>query len=384
MEAILSLVEDKEKMCKRFGAQYVARAWPAQGFMPFMFVTDRGSEYIGYDSDRIAEDVESALVNLPAYFSSRKGTVECSFKLIHVPLKDRTAGYQPPSEVVKRHGDCYAHDAEYTLDELHAELIDIITMHNLRMHPGMARDLEPVLEGVDPIPADVWEYDAKNRSGAMLRYDADYLRMKLLHKRRAVVTQNGVRLNGLFYTCQHAIDHQWFVKGGKAVFAVSVTYDRRLTDTIFIHDPKNPRRYYEATLTKACRMYAGMSHAEASVVVRLRKDAKKRAEDHNLLLELELDAKRRARAERASLETAAAIAAAAGQARQSASKQVRDDEAKERRQKLAAEAIPGSSEASSTGEPSPKQIKRTPSTQGPSAKLPLDNPLQALLEMDDD
>jgi putative transposase len=380
-EAILSLVEDKGLLCARWRAKYEPRDWVAHGLLPSMFVADRGSEYIGFDSDRIANDVECGLVNVPAYFSSRKGVIECQFKLVQVPLKDDVAGYQPPLEATKRHGDGYEHDAEYTLDELFAEFVDIISMQNRKMHPGMPMDQEMTLGGIPPVPIEVWNYDKTHRAGLMSTFSEEYLRIKLLHRKRGVVTKNGIRLNGLFYTCKHAEDEQWFVRGGVKRFPVQVSYDRRRTNHIYIYDLKNPRRYYQAELTPASRVYADQSHAEAAASIALRKKYKRQAEEHNMQLEYELEQKRAERASKAHELTQQAIAAANGASRTSGTKELREAEAKAR----AKEVVSHREQAvgSPTPPPSPKPAAPVSAPVAPSTYA-IPNPLDALLGSDDD
>lgn len=396
-EAILSLVEDKAQLCARWGATHRPEVWVAHGVLPAMFITDRGSEYIGHDSDRIASEVECALVNVPAYFSSRKGAVECSFKLTQVSLKDETSGYQPPMEAAKRHGDGYEHDAEFTLDELAAEMVDIIGLHNEKMHPGMPMDQE-LLGEVRPIPTEVWNFDRINRAGLMSTFSEEYLRNKLLPRKRAVVTRNGIRLNGIFYTCKHAEREEWFVRGGIKRFPVNVSYDRRTADHIYVYDLKDPRKYHKAELTPASRMYAGQSHAEAAVSIRMRKVYQRQAEEHNMNLEYQFEQKREGRARNAHLLTQAAIAASSGDSRTSGAKDAREAEARDRQQEAveheeqlarsknsaaAADAAP-TRRPTETPRPAPAPTPKATPVPAHTGSYTIANPLAALLGSDDD
>lgn len=390
-EAILSLVEGddaREARAKRLGVPWRPQLHPARGLMPAELVLDRGSENIGHDSDRIAEDIETSVISLPAHFARGKSVVECKFRTGHVPIKDLTAGYQPPSQAMRRHGDRYEHDAEFTLDECEAELYQSFELHNERMHPGMARDTRAVLAGIPPVPVQIWEHDKVDTVGTMRRYDWAFMQMKLLHHKRAVVTQQGIRLNGLFYTCKHAEDNNWFILAGKHRFSVQVSYDRRLTNTIFVHDRDNPRRYYEAQLTPAFESFRWKSHAEAAADIGIRKAWKKEAEEHNLQLDVQFERDRESRAASAKLATQAAIAAADGQSRTSNTKEVRQQEIVDRRVEIAQgmaavsprpPARPAQPAPASAPQPAPIGTRPAP------AKAPLAfDPLKALMEMNDD
>lgn len=326
-EAILSLVEDREARAKKLGVPWRPHLHPALGILPGEIILDRGSENIGHGSDRICTDVETTVVNLPAHFSSGKGMVECGFYQTHVPLKDNTAGYQPPAEAMRRHGDRYEHDATYILEELDAELYQIFEALNELMYPDMPQEVAAVLAGVPPIPVEVWKHDQPRSAGWMRQYDSTFLRMKLLPSKRAVVTQKGIRLNGIHYTCQHAEKRDWFVRAGKGVFPVKVTYDRKLTNIVYVHDPQDPRRYYEAQLTQGdYSTFAWKSHAEASVITSTRRRNKKLALDANDQRRVQLEYDGEQRAANAKRLTDEAIAAAAGASRTSDTRQVRADE----------------------------------------------------------
>ena len=239
MEALLSIVGDKKALCERYGATYRPEVWVADKLLPYALGADRGSEYLGHESDQIADDVRINIVNMPAHMSCLKGIVECTFKLVHVSLKENTPGYEPPQNAFKRHGEkCYERDAEYTLDELTAEFIDIIALHNLRMHQGMQLDPELVLQDIRPIPVEVWSADVVRRSGMLRSYDEAFMRHKLLPRKNAVVTQQGIYVNKCYYICPEAFEDEWFVRAGNSGrFPVRITYDRRSANQIYIHNP---------------------------------------------------------------------------------------------------------------------------------------------------
>lgn len=330
MEAVLSLVTDKPALCARWGAEYDSAVWVAHGVTPAYLATDRGSEYLGHDSDVLADDVGIGVINMPAHMSSLKGTVECTFKLASVALKDHAAGYEPPSNPFKRHGDkCYARDAEMTLDELGAEFIDIFKLHNLSLHPGMELDSELVLDTVRPIPAEVWQADVVRQGGQLRTYDEEYLRHKLLPRKRAVVCQEGIYVNKCFYTCKQAIDDEWFV-GGRPRTLVDVTYDRRSVNEIYVHNPSWGPKPCLAVLTPRSLKHKDLSVAEVFAIEK-RRVSKKVADEHNMHLEVEHAQRREARAERAHRLTTAAKAIQGGESRTSNSDDVRRAEASERR-----------------------------------------------------
>ncbi len=355
MEALLSVVADKKALCERYGVTYRPEAWPAHGVVPYAIAADRGSEYLGHESDQIAQDLRIHVMNMPAHMSCLKGMVECTFKLVHVSLKENSPGYEPPTNPFKRHNDkCYERDAQYTLDELTAEFIDIIAHHNLRMHPGMELDPELLLDGDGPIPAMVWLKDVARRSGMLRMHDESFMRHKLLPRKSAVVRQDGIYVNKCFYVCREAFDDEWFVRAGRKRFAIRVTYDRRSVNQIYIHNPERGPEPYPATLSTRSQHYTNYSVGEVIAVENFRKTMQKAADEHNLQLEVELAHASAVRAEQARLATELAIAAAAGQSRKTGAPEQRQEEVAQRN---AESTFPESSRASA---PERKQDTPTP------------------------
>jgi putative transposase len=358
MEALLSVVTDKKELCERWGGRYNPDAWVADGVLCYKLAADRGSEYIGHESDQIADDVRIHVLNMPAHMSCLKGMVECAFKLVHVSLKENAPGYEPPANAFKRHGDkCYERDASMTLDELAAEFIDIITLHNLRMHAGMRLDPELVLAKVAPIPAVVWKADVARRCGTLRRYDATFLRHKLRPAKKAVVRQDGILVNHCYYVCPEALQDEWFVAAGRKRFPIKVTYDRRSVNTIYIHTPARSDEPYPATLSPRSEYYTGYSVAEVYAVECLRKEMEQRADEHNLALEVAYDQSSGERTRLARKKTAEAIAKAKGQTSHTRAVDKRRREERERANEQAFPAAPTPTAARPVP-PSPAPVAR--------------------------
>lgn len=368
MEALLSVVGDKRALCERYGAAYRPEVWVAHGIVPFSLAADRGSEYLGHESDQIAEDVRINVVNMPAHMSCLKGIVECTFKLVHVTLKETAPGYEPPRNAFKRHGDkCYERDAEYTLDELTAEFIDIIALHNLRMHQGMQLDPELVMT-TRPIPVEVWAKDIERRGGQLRSLDESFMRHKLLPRKNAVVRQEGIYVNKCFYTCPEAFEDEWFVRAGKSGrFPVQVTYDRRSVNHIYIHNGKRGPVPYRATLSPRSAHYTNYSVGEVYAVESVRDRVNKQAAEHNLQLEVEHDHESAKRAARAHELAQAAIAAAAGQSRKTGAPELRAEEAGQRNGETAFPDAAGTAPTAATPDSVPQPMQPVPSAWHPSA-----------------
>lgn len=331
-EAFISIFEDPQDLAKELGVRFRGlAAHPAVGLAPCELIADRGGEYVGAMSDKLTSGIRVSVVNLPANMCSLKGLVECLFRQNHVTLRDVAPGYQPPAEALKRFGADYEHDAEWTLDEFRAQVMEFVYLHNLRMHPKMPLRLHAIEDGYRPIPVEVFTKDALETGTMFTALDAVDVYWQLLAQKRAIVTNAGVVLHGLYYSCAEIEQLGWLVKASDTRFRVEVKYDRRLTDRIFILNPETQGTFFTASLTPAYEMYGRRSFAEAQRVLRIIKQQAAEAERYNLELELQLEYDRRKRIERAHKLAMEVIAAAKtlGISRTSGRAQIREDEARE-------------------------------------------------------
>jgi len=337
-EAFLSIFEDPEDLAKELGVKFRGReVHPAVGLAPYELIADRGGEYVGVMSDRITEGIRVSVVNLPANQCARKGIVECLFMQDHVTLRDVAPGYQPPAEAMKRYGADYEHDAEWTLDEFRAQVMEFVYLHNLKMHATMPRRVHALDDGYRPIPVEVFTRDALESGTMCTALEPADVYWELLAQKRGVVTNSGVVLHGLHYSCPEIEERDWLIKGGIKRFRVDVRYDRRLTDRIFIMNPEVPGTFFIATLTPAYRMYGRRSFAEAQRLLRIIKVDAAQAERYNLELELQLEFDRRARIEKSSKLAMEVIerARTMGISRTSGRAELREEEARARSVALA-------------------------------------------------
>lgn len=266
LQAILSIAEDKSALCQRYGVLYDPDDWPAHGVLPKEFVADRG-ELLSKNSTAICEGLETNVRNLPKKRADHKPFVECSFKLIHQPISQAVPGYEPPRNVTKRQGKHYEQDACLTLNEFTKVILQAIIRHNRSPRSADRLSAEQVLEGnLLPIPVDIWNTEIRQRAGALSRVSEERMRFALLPERKAVVSREGIQLGSCYYNCPEAMQRGWHDIAARGVFEVTVSYDRRLVDSIFVHDPLNPEAFFTATILDKCKDYRGLSFAEVEAI----------------------------------------------------------------------------------------------------------------------
>ena len=261
MEALVSVTQDKEELCAFWGAQFVASSWVKGNTICAYLVADRGAEWIGNDSDQIADGIKITFANMPAQMSVLKGMVECTFKLLHQPIRENVPGYELPQNIFARQKEKdYEVTACMTLDDLAVEVIDFIGIHNNFIYTEM--ELDPELVGTVPTPMNIWNADIYRQTGMHRAYDEIYMRQKLRPRKRVVVRREGILVNGCYYHCEEAYRHEWFERAATGRFRVVVSYERRLVDFIWIHNPEWGDEPVMATLAPRSAHFKGLSVRE--------------------------------------------------------------------------------------------------------------------------
>ena len=177
-------------------------------------------------------------------------------------MADALPGYAPPEYFGKRQSKHYEMDASLNLDEFTNIIFKVIIKFNRTPREKYIWPSEHVLDGRRPIPLHIWNIEIRRRAGALIRLPEERVRFSLLPKAKATVTREGIRLEACYYSCQEAISRGWLVAAGRGAFTVNVSYDRRLVDSIYIHDDKDSTNYFVATLLDRCSDYRGLSFQE--------------------------------------------------------------------------------------------------------------------------
>ena len=268
-QAILAICEDKEALCLKHGVKYDPEDWPAHGLLPARFFGDNG-EMASQESTLISDELGLELTNAPALFSSSKGSVECTFKLVHVPFKRLRAGWEPARNVKRRRGKKYLEDAKLDLNELKGRFLKVVIEHNKRVHEGYQLSPQDIMNGYLPIPLDIFKRGVESQLGLGRSFDEQEVRMALLEKGQGVVHQVGIRVGHLYYTCPEAEAEGWFAQAAvHGAFKVDVRVDAGLVNHIYVFDRLEKTKYYRASLTSKLQDFNGLSRAEVDQVMYL-------------------------------------------------------------------------------------------------------------------
>lgn len=289
MQAILSISEDKQKLCEMYGVKYDPADWPAHQVFPMEFLADRG-DMISKASTSLTERLQVTVTNLPSKRPDWKPLVECGFKLIHQAVRPIAPAYDPPSNATRRRGKHYEKDACLTLKEFGNVLLNAVIKHNRREILDYPMSIDELMAGIRPSPIALWNHGILTRSGQLSRFDFSHVQFSLLREAIAVVTEHGVEFKGCVYTFPEAISNKWFERARSRRFNVKVSYDTRLVDSIYVHALDEKGQPNTATLTDRSSGYAGLSFEEVGFYESYRKSIRRESKEQRLSNTLELQA----------------------------------------------------------------------------------------------
>jgi putative transposase len=230
MLAIENATKDKVVFCKEYGFTIQKDEWPSCHLSEAL-LADRG-ELEGYNADRIVSAFNIRVQNTPPWRADWKGIVEQ-----HIDLCNEKMIRWTPGAVRKRErGDRdYRLDAELDLHEFRQLMIACVLDHNIEHRMDWyPKDEYMVSDHVHPYPIDLWHWGVKNRNGHLRKVSEEIIRLNLLPEGQASVTSQGIRFENRYYTCERALEEQWFVRAR----------ERGVGKILITHDPRNVSRIY--------------------------------------------------------------------------------------------------------------------------------------------
>ncbi|MDR7093954.1 hypothetical protein [Hydrogenophaga laconesensis] len=261
--AILSISSDWEALCKMAGVPYDAADWPAHCVYPNRFFVDQG-EGASEKSNVVVEVGGIEVSAAPGASPRKKGRVEGSIALIHVPIKDHLGGYEPQKNVKKRRGKKYLKDARYSLDEMVRPFLLGIRKHNHTVKVNAVLDPKLIYQGFEASPINLWNHNIAHSMGRASRHDFDYMRQRLMPISSGVMKQEGVLYGDLLYSFEAPrYDVLAAYAGHSHETELIVQYDPACVDDIWVSEKTAPDRIYKASLISRFVRFRGLSWPES-------------------------------------------------------------------------------------------------------------------------
>ena len=280
--ALLSLYEDKEELCKRYGVKYVKAEWPAHGVVPHQILADRGTDWANNASMAIARDLGSIVDNLPAGQATMKPIVECHHKLVNEQLRKFEPSSDPDANKDVRQKIDYKNEACATEHLMHRYVLEAIRSMNRKVRRNFPSTPAMLSQRVITSPISLWEYGMTSVSGELGTTTEEKARLLLLPKGKGVVTEKGICFEGVYFRSKEAEAARWFDEGHRSSFSVDVSYYPGSVEAIYVH-PREKRGGTPHVAYRSARsaQYRGLSFAQVKRFEKLRKQAAAEAQDLN-------------------------------------------------------------------------------------------------------
>jgi hypothetical protein len=258
MMALANTASDKQLFCKQFGLDIKPEEWPCR-HLPAVVLGDRG-EIEGHAIQTLINNFNVTVEVAAAFRADWKGIVEQRFRLLPSKFKPYVPGYIDVDFRARGAKD-YRLDAVLDLYQFTQIIIWCVlyynNQHELKRYD---KDRDLAADNLPAVPIDLWEWGIANRSGSLRQYPENLVRFSLLPADAATVMVNGIRLHGVFYTCQKAVEERWFDRARQSgVWKVKVSYDPRNLDEIYLHDPSTTMKFHACQMTERSRAHRQMS-----------------------------------------------------------------------------------------------------------------------------
>jgi Integrase core domain/Mu transposase, C-terminal len=237
MMALANTATDKVEYCQQYGIDITEDEWPCH-HIPDAILGDRG-ELISKNSNIVTKNLNIKIENAAPFRPDWKGIVERRFGIITEKIKPFIPG-AIDIDFNQRGGCDYRLKSKLDLDQFTQIIILMILHHNNQhMLDDYPRTVEMIADEVLPIPAALWKWGIVHCSGRLRTLDPDIIKLNLMPRGNATITEKGIKFKGIYYTCDRADREMWFSNAragslSRAEKKLEVSYDPRKTDYIYI------------------------------------------------------------------------------------------------------------------------------------------------------
>ncbi len=257
MMALANMAMDKIEYCRQYKIDISEDDWPCH-HLPDAILGDRG-ELISKNANIVTQNLNIKIENAAPFRPDWKGIVERRFRTINEKVKPFIPG-AVDIDFNQRGGRDYRLDSKLDLDQFTQIIIRMILHHNNQhMLKDYPRTVEMIADEVLPIPSQLWKWGIIHCSGRLRTLDPDIIKLNLMPRGNATITEKGIKFKGIYYTCDRADREMWFSNAragslSRAQKKLEVSYDPRKTDYIYI-PAQDGRSFTQCTLLESQSKY---------------------------------------------------------------------------------------------------------------------------------
>ncbi len=259
VQALTLAMTDKVELCAKYGFKISEEDWPTIG-LPDTILADRG-ELLSHQIESLESSFSIRIENTPPYRGDAKGIVERTFRTVQAEFKPFAPGVVTGTKI-KKHGDRdYRTDAALTVREFKKIILSSILMHN-RFDVLEKYDREPDMPAdLEMTPLSIWNWGIQHRTGRLRSAPKEALWISLLPRAKATISDLGISVFGVYYTCSEIIKRGWLhrAKEVKRPVGLQAAYDPGSADTVYLFPSNDNREFWACSLTPRSREFAGAS-----------------------------------------------------------------------------------------------------------------------------
>lgn len=263
-QAVFNAAMNKTKFLEEYGFESNEIRWDFHGVPSTLFVDN--AEFRNRKSEAAISDLAMKVQFARGGRGDDKPHVEQMFRVFSNWFKGLSKAHQTKSladiskQVARKH-------AALHMTELYVIAIVYINYHNNhRRLSNYAFCKEMLMDGVQPIPAEICAWGERYRPGHIIKYEEQDLYRALLPVTEVSVHRNGIYMLdiGLWYNCEYTLESglQDRLYSRNRVGKLRARYNENLVDVIFIETPSGLKT---ATLDVKCQAFQGMSFYEVKL-----------------------------------------------------------------------------------------------------------------------
>jgi hypothetical protein len=234
MMALVNSASDKVAFCREYGVIITKDEW-ACTHIPTAIRGDRG-ELISKKAEEMVRLQDIKIENTPPFRADLKGVIERKFGVIQGSIKPFVPGYVD-TDFRERGARDYRIDAALTLEDFTRVIILEVLQHNKQVIKGYRKDKDLLKEKVVARPNELWEWGIQRKSGILRTITEKEMKLTLMPSYQALVTPQGLKYGGMFYTSPKALREEWFSRARtQGTWKIKVRVDERNTNQIYFWD----------------------------------------------------------------------------------------------------------------------------------------------------
>ena len=262
MQALSIAISSKISICKQYGIPITEEQWPSVG-LPNAILADRG-ELLGHQIESLEQSFSVRIENAPPFRGDAKGIVERHFRTIQAKFKPFAPGVVTNTIVKKRGGKDYRLDAKLTMATF-TEIILVTLIHhnNFKVLDQYDRDAD-MPDDLSMTPVSLWNWGIQHRMGKLRLVSEHALRMSLLPRTQATLSNLGLKVFGAYYMCTEMIEAGWLHRKqeSRRNNSFEVAYDPNDAKEVYLFNAPNSLNHWVCRLSPRSRAFEHCSFWE--------------------------------------------------------------------------------------------------------------------------